>query len=135
MSRPSTIWQRKQDKCFYTTIRGEKVKLSPDKKEARQLFHELMAKEQEPAGTNLSPTFRKIADLFLDDSLKNKKPTTYRMAKMFLQSFCDSVGKRRVPFVSLRLSVARRCASRLWPMRAHVHKDAIGVSYNERKTR
>jgi integrase len=96
MARTPTIWLRSQDDHFYTTVRGNKIKLSPDKKVATRLLHELLAKQEEPAGSNISPSFRKIADLFLDDSEKHKKPATCRVAKFFLQSFCDHVGKRRV---------------------------------------
>jgi integrase len=96
MARPPTVWLRRQDDHFYTTVKGEKIKLSPDKKEATRLFHELLAKHEEPVGSNISPTLRKIADLFLDDSEKNKHPNTYRMAKYFLQSLCDRIGKRRI---------------------------------------
>lgn len=101
MSRPPTVWLRSQDQFFYTTIKREKIKLSQDKKEANRLFHELLAKHEEPAGSNISPTFKKIADLFLDESEKNKKPTTYRMAKYFLQSLVDRIGKKRI--VDLRI--------------------------------
>jgi len=96
MARPPTVWLRAQDDHFYTTIKGEKIKLSPDKKEATRLFHELLSKHEEPAGSNISPSFKHIADLFLDESERTKKPTTYRMAQMFLQSFCDHIGKKRI---------------------------------------
>jgi hypothetical protein len=42
MARPPTVWLRRQDDHFYTTVKGEKIKLSPDKKEATRLFHELL---------------------------------------------------------------------------------------------
>lgn len=42
------MWLRKDNGSYYTTIRGEQVKLSKDPKEAKRLFHVLMAKEQEP---------------------------------------------------------------------------------------
>src|SRR4051812_22728657 len=96
MARPPSIWLRSQDDTYYTTIRGQKIKLSPDKKEATRLFHELMAKHEEPAGSNISPTFRKVADLFLDESERTKKPNTYRLLRSTLQSFCDHVGGKRV---------------------------------------
>jgi integrase len=96
MARPPSVWLRSQDNHYYTTIKGEKIKLSPELKEATRLFHELLAMHEEPAGCNISPTFKKVADLFLDESEKNKKPTTYRMAKMFLQSLVDRIGKKRV---------------------------------------
>lgn len=98
MARTPTVWHRKQDGFYYTTIRGKKHKLSKDRKDAQKLFHALMAKEEDdgPKGTAVAPTFRKVADLFLDESERTKKPNTYRMHKYLLQSFCDHVGKRRV---------------------------------------
>ncbi len=96
MARPPSVWHREQDGHFYTTIRGQKVKLSPDKKEATRLFHELLAKNEEPAGSQVSPPLKRIAELFLEESQRTKKPNTYRMARMFLQSFCDHVGRKRV---------------------------------------
>ncbi|HEX3146725.1 MAG TPA: tyrosine-type recombinase/integrase [Gemmataceae bacterium] len=41
-------------------------------------------------------SFRKLADLFIDVSLRTKKLNTYRLHKYLLQSFCDHIGKRRV---------------------------------------
>ena len=96
MARPSTLWFRSEDEHYYTRIRGKQVKLSPDKKEATRLFHELLAKHEEPAGSNISPTFKKIADLFLDESQRTKKPNTYRLLKTSLQSFCDHIGNKRI---------------------------------------
>jgi integrase len=96
MPRPSSIWLRSQDNHYYLTFRGKKIKLSSDKKEATRLFHELLAKAEEPAGVSVSPSFNKVADLFLDESQRTKKPTTCRMQKMFLQSACDHFGKKRV---------------------------------------
>ncbi|HEX3146724.1 MAG TPA: hypothetical protein VHR66_01405 [Gemmataceae bacterium] len=49
MARTSIVWFRKQDGHYYTTLRGKKIKLSADKKEAKKLFHELLAKEEEPS--------------------------------------------------------------------------------------
>jgi hypothetical protein len=96
MPRPTSIWLRAQDNHWYVTFHGEKKKLSPDKKEATRLFHELLSKHQEPAGTSVSPSFSRIAELFLDESEKTKKPNTYRLLRSTLQSFIDHLGQRRV---------------------------------------
>src|SRR5688572_11762696 len=97
MARKPTVWFRKQTGWYMTTIRGEKLKLSPDKDEAERAFHALMAREpEEKKDTAVFPTFRKVADLFLADSLAHKKPNTYRMHLYYLQSFCDHVGRKRV---------------------------------------
>ena len=95
MARQPTLWLRSQDKTYYTTLRGKKVKLSSDRKEAKRLFHELLAKDEEPAGTTISPSFKRVADDFLDESERTKRPNTYRMLKYFLQSFCDHLGRKR----------------------------------------
>lgn len=94
--RPPSVRQRKEDQTFYTTIRGKQIKLSADKAEAKRLFHELMAKHEEPAGSNVSPSFKRIADLFLGDCQRTKKPNTYRVNKYNLQKFCDHVGPKRI---------------------------------------
>lgn len=65
MARSSTIWERKDNGFYYTTIRGEKIKLSRDLTEAKRLFHALMAKEEQPAGTAVFISVRKLCDLFL----------------------------------------------------------------------
>ncbi len=96
MPRPTSIWLRSSDNHWYVTFRGKKIKLSPDKKEATRLFHELLSKHEEPDGSNISPTFKKIADLFCDESERTKKPNTYRIIKYGLQSFCDSIGNKRI---------------------------------------
>ena len=96
MARPPSVWHRKEDDTFYTTIKGRQIKLSTDRKEATRLFHELLAKHEEPAGSAISPAFKKVADLFLDESQRTKKPNTYRLLRYCLQSFADHVGNKRV---------------------------------------
>jgi hypothetical protein len=51
---------------------------------------------EEKKDVGVYPTFRKIADLFLADSLADKKPTTYKMHRYFLQDFRDHIGRKRV---------------------------------------
>ena len=48
MARTAKVWFRKQDGYFYTTVRGEKIKLSKDKKEATKAFHTLLAHDEVP---------------------------------------------------------------------------------------
>jgi len=95
MARIPTVWLRKADRFFYTTIRGKKIKLSRNRKKALKAFHTLLAKDDEAVPV-ASMAFRKLADLFLDESQRTKKPNTYRLAKYTLQSFCDAIGNCRV---------------------------------------
>lgn len=96
MPRPTSIWLRSSDDHWYVTFHGQKIKLSQDKKEASRLFHELLAKHEQPSGANISPGFKTIADLFLDESQRTKKDTTYRIIRYGLQSFCDAIGNKRI---------------------------------------
>jgi integrase len=96
VARKPSVWFRKQDKWFYTTIRGEQVKLSQDKKEAHKAFHGMLSQE-EPAEEKggLRPSFRKLADLFLQEAARTKGPDTVKVQNVYLQSFCDFVGRRK----------------------------------------
>ncbi len=97
MARKPKVWFREQTGWYMTTIRGDQIKLSKNKDEAERAFHALMAKEvPEVKDTGVFPSFRKLADLFLEDSKVNKKPNTYRMHLYYLQSFCDHIGRKRV---------------------------------------
>jgi hypothetical protein len=101
MARIAGIWKRKDNGFYYTTLRGRKIKLSQDRKEAQQLFHALMAKEEGPNGTVVSMTFGRLADLYLDEVQRLRKPNTYRVHRHILQTLCDRAGKKRV--VDLRV--------------------------------
>ena len=99
MARPNKVWKRKGTDWYYAKIGGKKVRLSQDRDEAETLMHQLLGEEKkdEPvSNTKIFPTFRKLADRFIDNSVRVNKPVTIRMHKMFLQSFCDHVKKRRV---------------------------------------
>jgi len=101
MARQAKVWLRKQNRWFYTTVNGEQVKLSQDRREAQRLFRELKARQPERETAVVSPTFRFVADKWLDDSQRTKAPNTYRMGVFYLQAFCDWVKKRKV--VDLRV--------------------------------
>lgn len=97
MARKPSIWFREQTGWYMTTFRGEQVKLSQDKKEAESAFHSLLAGAEPPkeeAG-GLRPTFRKLADLFLQEAARTKEPETVKVQTVYLQSFCDFIGKRK----------------------------------------
>lgn len=102
MPRKASIWFREQTGWYMTTYRGEQVKLSRDRKEAERAFHTLMAQEEPPEEQGgLRPTFRKLADLFLQEAQRTKEPETVRVQTIYLQSFCDFVGKRKATDVKV----------------------------------
>jgi len=97
MPRPNKVWKRKNTDWYYVNIGKKKVRLSQRKDEAERMMHEMLSqKPEEEVGTKEFPTFRKVADLFLKNSEVENKPTTFRMHKLYLQSFCDKVKRKRV---------------------------------------
>ena len=96
MARKSSIWFREQTGWYMTTHRGKQVKLSQDPKEAERAFHALLAQEEPPEETGgLRPTFRKLADLFLTEAERTVSAERVKVQKVYLQSFCDHVGRKR----------------------------------------
>lgn len=91
MSRPASIWLRKQTGYYYVTFRGEKVRLSKDRKEAERLFHELMAKKPEEAAPALGVSFRKLADEYLIHTQGTKGEHTFNHQVKVLREFCQHV--------------------------------------------
>lgn len=107
MARTPTIWFREATGWYMTTVRGRQVKLSPDKAEATRTFHTLMASlPDEPAEQKaaIRPTFRKVADLFLDEGKRTKEPGTYAVQRYYLQSFCDHIKTRRVADLKVHMA-------------------------------
>jgi hypothetical protein len=47
VARPPTVWFRKHDGWYYSTIRGEKIKLARNKKEAERACHSLLSRPRE----------------------------------------------------------------------------------------
>ncbi|QEL14730.1 tyrosine-type recombinase/integrase [Limnoglobus roseus] len=96
MARKPSIWFREQTGWYMTTYRGEQIKLSTDKKEAEKAFHTLLASEEPQEETGgLRPSFHKLADLFLQEAARTKEPETVKVQTVYLQSFCDFIGKRK----------------------------------------
>ena len=98
MPRPHKVWKRKQDGWYYVTLKKKKIRLSLDRAEATRMMHELLSQEEqhEPPVSGAFPTFRRVADKFLDHSERVNQPNTFRMHKYYLQSACDRFGKKRV---------------------------------------
>jgi integrase len=95
MPRKPGVWLREQDGWYYTTFRGDQVKLSKDAREAERAFHALHAQEHDAEAKGFRPTFRRLADQYLTFTQQTKSGKTYEHQKHFLQSFCDHVRSRR----------------------------------------
>ncbi len=93
--RTPKIWKRKGSDWWFTTVGTNKVRLSKDRKEAQRLFHELKGEPETKAG---GPSFRKLADLFIEDSRHReppKAPETIEVQQRHIQTFIDHIkGKR-----------------------------------------
>ncbi|MFO0808976.1 MAG: tyrosine-type recombinase/integrase [Gemmataceae bacterium] len=96
MARAPRVWFRRQTGWYMTTLNGQQVKLSKERKEAERAFHQILATEPEPEETGgVRPSFKRLADLFLDNSLRENEPGTWAVQRFYLQSFSDHVGKKR----------------------------------------
>lgn len=98
MGRKPTVWFRKQTGWWMTTVRGKKIKLARDKKEAEKAFHLLLATDEAPEeSAHRRPSFRIVADRFLEHSKGTNEEGTYLSHKRYLQSFCDHIGNKKAP--------------------------------------
>ncbi len=98
MARKPSVWFREQTGWYMTTLNGEQIKLSRDKKEAEIAFHELLAKQgRDDAGQEQRPSLKVIAGLYLDEAKASKEPPTYELQRHYLTSFCEYVGNKKVP--------------------------------------
>jgi integrase len=96
MARHSSIWQRKRDGWWMTTINGTQLKLALDKKEALKAFHELMASSPDAPADTTRLTFRRLADQFLAHCNRTVAESTFQLRRHYLQSFCDHIKKLAV---------------------------------------
>lgn len=102
MARKPSLWFREQTGWYMTTLRGKQVKLSQDKKEAERAFHALLSQEETPEEVgSFRPTFRKLADLFLQEAARTKATGTVKVQTVYLQSFCDFIGRRKAPDIKV----------------------------------
>lgn len=95
MPRPSKPFLRKQTKSWYCSIAGKQIPLGKDREVAFQKFHELMAEREQPVA-EIKSLFE-LSQVYLDWCQVNRKPTTYKLHRHFLQSFIKSVGRRLRP--------------------------------------
>jgi integrase len=97
-----------------TTVNGKQIKLALDRKEARQAFHELMAKpENKPIDTSRI-SFRKLADRFLEHCKGTMAEKTYVVRKFYLQKFCDHLGRKAVADIRVEHFTAYEAKNPQW---------------------
>ncbi len=114
MPRPASIWYRKQTGWWCVTHRGKITKLSQDKKEAKRLFHELMAKKPDEPVTAFGPTFRKLADEYLVHTQSLKKQEVFAYQVGVIQSFCDHVKRARACELKGHMVLAWLSTKKTW---------------------
>jgi integrase len=95
MPRPSTLWFRKSNHQWYTTIRGQQIALGSDKKKALAEYHRLMAsgESSEPRKRGLLTT--EILDLWLGAMEAKVKPISFKSYLRIAQSFASHSGRVR----------------------------------------
>lgn len=88
MARTPKPWYRKDRQSWCVTINGTRHNLGPDREQAHQRFHELMARaptEAPAAGDTVLATM----DLFLDWTKKHRAVRTFQRYQQQCQSFAD----------------------------------------------
>lgn len=97
MSRPNTVWRKKNSEWYYTTFQGKQVKLAKDRAEAVRAMHQLLAAEAEPDVVRGRPMFKALANDFLEFSHESNTAGTFDGHRRYLQSFAVLVKSRRAP--------------------------------------
>jgi integrase len=113
MPRPAKIWLRKQTGWYCVTHRGVVTKLAKNKKEAERLFHELMAKPEEPAPV-FGPSFKKLADEFLIHTQHQKSEEVFAQQTKAIQDFCNHVKGKRAAELKGHMVLAWLDAHKTW---------------------
>jgi len=93
MARTSKVWFRKANSTYYTTINGQQIPLSTNKREAHEKFKELTKGNIQKIKQD---TVVAILDQFLAWNDANRKPRTQEIYLRFLQPFAKSIGTLRV---------------------------------------
>jgi integrase len=89
MSRPNKPWFRKSNKRWYVWFQGKQVNLGLDKKQAHQVFHQLMAQpEPDRAPQTGTISLPELTDHFLDWVQRNRAPDTYEWYRYRLERLC-----------------------------------------------
>ena len=95
MPRPRKICARKGSEYFYTKIDGKQTRLEKTKT-ASQYKLEAILRGLQAGPAEPGILFIELADKFLTHSQAENERETYEVHKLFLQSFTNYVGKRRV---------------------------------------
>src|SRR5436309_384675 len=94
MPRQPGLWFREANGHYYSTVDGVQHKLDPDLKKSTDMLKKLLRElGSGPAGPD--PAVGKVFDLFLENSQRENEACTFELHHMFLQSFCDHVGKTK----------------------------------------
>ena len=126
MPRPSDLWFRKSNGYWYSTIDGHQVKLERDATKARTKLQKILRGQQERSATSDGMTIGRLADLFLEHSEAENEKDTFGVHKLFLQSFCDFVNKKRVVGRLCEADLDRWCRSRTsWGENTRVRAKAV----------
>ena len=96
MPRAPGLWFREQNGFWYTKVAGQQIKLSQDKREARTLFHKMMARDKPAAtGTACQLSVRKLCDTYLDRTRADKSDGRHEVQVLHLKKFTAGFGHRR----------------------------------------
>jgi integrase len=95
MPRPRKIWKRSGSEYYYTKIDGVQTRLEKTESASQRRLEKILRGQLNgPADHGI--TFARLADQFLEHSQAENEKETYETHKLFLQSFVDFVGKRRL---------------------------------------
>jgi integrase len=89
MSRTSKPWWRKDRQAWFVTINGQRHNLGPDREQAFQQFHRLMA--QAPVTPAPTTSVVAIMDTFLEWTDQHRAQGTYRWYHRYCQSFAEAI--------------------------------------------
>lgn len=112
MARSPRPWFWESRGEWYVTIRGERVRLGPDRAKADREFHRLMAADGKPRARSVL-TVATLCDLFLDAVGPDLAPLTREFYRRHLQRWIDHAGGMRAADVK-PLHVNRWIAGRGW---------------------
>lgn len=93
MSKPSSLWFRKQNGCWYSTVNGVQHNLGKDKAEARKQLHQLLAGDN-PRPEKTGMTTRRLCDNYLTRTADGKEAQTHAVQVLHLKAFCAVFGRR-----------------------------------------
>src|SRR5262245_35693013 len=105
MGRPRKLWKRAGSNYYYTKIDGVQTRLEKTEAASQRKLERILKGEQTVGPASPGISFAALGDQFLEDSQATNEQETYYVHQLFLQSFCDFVGKNR--------PVARLCEADL----------------------